>query len=279
MKTPSNLNYDNTPSVKESSKFLIKALLRKFYIRPKKRVWNFAYKVYTNIYRLPIDDVIVNKDGIKGLFLVASYTNRDRDYLHGLIDSSKAFEKIILYHDKNKKHNFKYNESLRFQLLVMAAKRRGARWVLIGSPKTRFSDTFRKQIEPQINKYANKPVVLGLKERYLWENFDQYAYPKNVIGDAIIYKFFTITDNMIFDNLPIHAAQHPINYTKKINTTASRYYLGRFNIKTMKEKAAFYTQKDGKDYSYLYDIAEPIKHNEIVTGIGKFEKEELLKKS
>ena len=81
---------------------------------------------------------------------------------------------------------------------------------------------------------------------------------------------------MVFDNHPIHATQHPINYNEMITTNASRYYLGRFNLDTMKAKAQFYSQKDGKDYSYLYNMSKPIKHNENVLGIGDFEKKELL---
>ena len=287
MKTPSKLNYDNVPGIKASGKLLVKSILRKFYIKPKNKIVhvtlstvhllkNFIYKAYVDNIHLPIDKPISNNKGMKGVFLVASYTDKDKDYLPGMIASADSFGGIILYHDKNKKHNFKYNESLRFQKLIAAAKRHDAEWVLIGSPKTRFSSKFRQQIEPYIKKYTGKKVILGLKERYLWGQFDQYAYPSNIQGDAIIHKFFTITADMVFDNHPIHATQHPINYNEMITTNASRYYLGRFNLDTMKAKAQFYSQKDGKDYSYLYNMSKPIKHNENVLGIGDFEKKELL---
>jgi hypothetical protein len=289
LKTPGQFNYSGVPGIKASSKLLVKAILRKVYIRPKSKIANtfidvrgilkdYSYKAYVSRYHMPIDNIIYNKKGIPDVFLVASYTDADKNYLPGMIESGDIFGGIVLYHDKNEKHNFKYNESLRFQLLVAAARKHGAKWVLVGSPKTRFSSEFKSQVKPYIEKYRDDQVVLGLKERYLWEKFDQYAYPKNVEGDAIIYKFFTVTEDMSFDNLPIHASQHPINYKKKVVTTASRYYLGRFNIKTMKKKAEFYNKKDGKDYSYLYDIAKPKKHNETLLGIGEFERQVLLTK-
>jgi hypothetical protein len=278
LKLPSQIDYTNVPSVKVATKYLAAALVRKFYVRPKKTLKAALISTYVDHYRLPIDEPISNTNGIKGLFLVASYTDKDSEYLPGMLEASSAFDQIILYRDNNIAHNFKYNESIRFQSLISAAKRRGATWVLIGSPKTRFSKEFRDQIEPYIKKYNKKPVVLGIKERYLWEKFDQYAYPKNVIGDAIIYKLFSITNTMTFDNLPIHASQYPINYVEKVVTEASRYYLGRFNLNTMRQKAEFYHNKDGKDYTYLYDMAKPEKHHEHILGIGKFETEQLITK-
>lgn len=261
MKKPNNLDYSDTPGIKISLKLLTKSVIRKLYL---------------SSYRLRVDKTIVNTKGIKGLALVASYTDNDKGYLDGLIASSEAFEKIILYHDTSKHHDFAFNESIRFQQLVSAAKRNGAQWVLIGSPKTRFSEEFRKQIEPYIKEFSGTPTVLSLRERYLWNNFDQYASPKIVDDEIVIEKLFAITDDMVFDNKMIHASQRPINYKNVVSTTASRYYIGRFNLEMMKKKAEFYHKKDGKDYSYLSDMAKPKKHGETILGIGDYERKELI---
>lgn len=276
VKTPSKLDYTDVPGIKTASRLFVKSILRKLYIRPKKNLIGRLYKFYVRQYRLPIDEPIFNDMGIPGVFMIASYTDNDKDYLPGMVEAATCFQGIITYHDKSKKHDFSYNESLRFQLLIASAKRYGAKWVLVGSPKTRFSSKFRSQILPYIEKYDASKTVLGLKERYLWESFDQYAYPSNITGDSWIYKFFTITDEMAFDNERIHAKQYPVNYTRLIPTEASRFYIGRFNIETMKRKAEFYERKDGKDYSYLYNMGTPKKHNERVMGIGAFETAELL---
>ncbi|MGB4759532.1 MAG: hypothetical protein WBP26_05770 [Candidatus Saccharimonadales bacterium] len=261
MRAPSSLDYSNTPGVWAALKLLIKSILR---------------YAYLNLYRLPTDKPIKNGHGLEGLFIIASYTDNDKAYLEGFIAASQAFEGIILYHDKTKNHRFAYNESLRFQQLVAAAKRHGARWVLVGSPKTRFSKEFKNQIAPLIKEYSGTQTVLSLKERYLWNDFDHYTLPKIASVEATIEKLFTVTDNMVFDNKILHASQRPINYTNIIKTSASRYYLGRFNVKMMKEKADFYHHKDGKDYSYLCDVFEPMLHGETILGIGQYEKQELL---
>jgi hypothetical protein len=224
MKAPSKLEYERIPGVKVSIKKLTKSIIR---------------KAYLTLYRLPIDKPIVNSDGLKGVFLVASYTDNDKGYLKGMIESSQAFEKLILYHDKTKVNDFDFNESIRFQQLVRAARRNGARWVLVGSPKTRFSREFKHQIKPLVVKYDGTPTVLALHERYLWNDFNQYAYPKIVGDDLFIEKFFSLTDHMVFDGKKIHATQRPINYTNVVHTTASRYYLGRFNLNMMKKKQSF----------------------------------------
>ena len=44
----------------------------------------------------------------------------------------------------------------------------------------------------------------------------------------------------------------------------------------MKKKAEFYHKKDGKDYSYLSDMAKPKKHGETILGIGDYERKELI---
>lgn len=277
MKKIADLNYDNVPGVKDSFKIFAKSLLRKFYLSPKAKFDDFARKREISKISRKTEIRNIGKDAIPGVFLVASYTDKDRDFLPGMIESaSGAFEKVVLFYDDNKKHDFSYNESVRFQALVLAAKNAGAKWVLIGSPKTRFSKEFRKQIEGYFSKYENTPTILGLKERYLWEDFDHYAFPSNVIGDHYILKFFAITDDMEFDNSPIHASQHPINYKNIIKTPASRFYLGRFNISIMKKKAEFYHEKDGKDYSYLYDMGPVREHGETVLGIGDYERKELI---
>lgn len=278
MRNPDKLNYDNVPGVKQSIKILIKSIIRKFYVKPKNRLRYIILRGYVKMYRLPIDTPIASENGIAGVFLVASYTNSDRGYLKGLINSCEAFEKIILYHDKTKSYNFGYNESLRFQLLVEAAKRHGAKWVLIGSPKTRFSAEFKDEIKPYIEKYSGQPIVISLRERYLWEDFSQFANAKLAGEDPRVEKFFTITKEMLFDDKAIHASQRPINYEKVVKINASRYYLGRFNMTMMNSKASFYRKKDGKDYSYLGDITEPQKHNENLLGISTFEIKQLTGK-
>ena len=286
MKKLNELDYSNLPGVKKSLKLLIKALLVKFYIKPKTKlqksfsVESMKRKIFYTIakyYQLPTDEPIITENGLKGLHLIASYTDRDKGFLPGLINSCEAFEKIILYHDKSG-NNFKYNESLRFQLLIAAAKREGADWVLIGSPKTRFSSNFKKQVEPYVKKYSGTATVLALKERFLWEDFEHHAHTKRSGPDPEIRKFFSVTDTMVFDNKPIHAAQHPVNYTNIVYVDACRYYLGRFNLKIMKQKADFYHKKDGKDYSYMYDMSNPIPHEEKILGVGDYEARELMGK-
>lgn len=285
MKRIRDLDYSNVPSIKVSFKIFIKSILRRFYITPSQvisdkfstlEIKNKLFQIRVRMFGLRVDPILVNKDGIKGLYIVASYTDNDKGYLDGFIKSSLHFEKIILYHDKGA-HNFKFNESIRFQKLTYIAKRHGAKWVVVGSPKTRFSDEFRNQVSKYVIRYSNTPTVLSLKERYLWGDFDHYIYTRAGGKDARIKKFFAITDQMQFDNKRIHAAQYPINYVNVIDTNASRYYLGRFNMETMKKKAEYYHSKDGKDYSYLYDVSKPIAHGEKINGIGDFERKELLK--
>lgn len=271
MKLPRQIDYTNVPGVKTSAKYLVAALLRKLYIKPGRLVKAKAADLYFKIYRLPVDKPIHNAEGINGVYLVASYTDGDKGYLRGLIDSAQAFEKVILFHDKASDHRFNYNESARFQLLTNAAKREGAKWVLIGSPKTRFSSEFKNQIAPLVKKYQDKPTILALKERYLWEDFDHFVFIGQDGHDVIVEKFFSVTDNMIFDNKAIHASQHPINYPKSITTSASRYYLGRFNLAAIKAKAKFYGKIDGIDYSFMANTSTPERHNETVLGIGDFE--------
>lgn len=91
--------------------------------------------------------------------------------------------KIRLYHDRTRSYDFRYNEGRRFQLLISVAKKNGAEWVFIGSPKTRFSEEFKTQIAPSVEKYRGVPVILALKERYLWGDFEHYAYI-NTVGDG-----------------------------------------------------------------------------------------------
>lgn len=284
MKKISEIDFSDTPGIKGASKIFLKALLRKFYINPvnnlkktfqKENIKAILYRINVNFFQLPVDTIIYNKEGMEGAALVASYTDKDKGYLDGFIESGRCFEIVILYHDKGG-HNFKFNESLRFQKLIAAAKRDNATWVFIGSPKTRFSADFKKQVYPILKKYVNTQTVLSVKERYLWGDFDHFIYTREGGEDARIKKFFALTDKMVFDNKQIHASQFPINYKNVIDANASRYYLGRFNIDTMKKKAEFYHKKDGKDYSYLYDVSEPIAHGEKITGIGEYERRELL---
>ena len=272
----SNLDYNGVPGIKDSAKLFIKALLRKFYVMPREEMGKRRFE--KEIEEVSKDsEVIILDGGISGVFIVASYTDKDKEYLPGMIESVKdVFSGIVLYHDLNKKHNFNYNESARFQGLIKVAKDSGAKWVLVGSPKTRFSKEFRSQIEGYFSEFEDTKTVLGLKERYLWGDFSHYAFPSNIVGDHYILKFFAITDNMEFDDLPIHAAQRPINYDNIIETPASRLYLGRINIDIMRRKAEFYHKKDGGDYSYLYDMGEVKEHGEEVLGIGDFERKELL---
>lgn len=227
------------------------------------------------VCRLRIDLPIENESGIKGLHYVASYTDEDQGYLKGMVESCEAFQRIILYHDRSD-HKFRYNESLRFQLLIASAQRLGATWVLIDSPKTRFSAEFRVQIGHLLERYAGTPTVLVLSERYLWGDFAHYASPKSAGEKHTVQKLFALTDRMVFDGKPLHAMQRPSNYTNIVITDASRYYLGRFNLATMHKKAQFYNSVDGRDYSFLTDVSTPAPHGEYVLGIGEFERRTLL---
>lgn len=280
LKELSEVDYTNVPGVKVAFKHLVLSLLRKIYLSPKQkaeRLLNYLNDRY--FYKRNITKSKINKNGIKGLFLVLSYTDFDKNYIPGLLKSGEVFERVVFYHDKNKNPSFKFNESVRFQQLINEAKRSGASWVLIGSPKTRFSKEFKGQIAPLLNKYNNTQTVFSLKERYLWRDFDHYVQIRTDNKEVRVNKLFAITDDMVFDNKPIHALQHPVNYTNIVKLSASRYYLGRFNMNTIRQKANFYGKIDGGDYSFMEKMLTlPKRHNEHILGISSFEKEQLLER-
>lgn len=52
--------------------------------------------LFVKYSRLSVDEPIYNESGLKGLVLVASYTDKDENFLPGLISSCDAFENQTL---------------------------------------------------------------------------------------------------------------------------------------------------------------------------------------